>query len=49
MPFGFIMKQEPFTQAYANKLTVLSWGEKDPVFRTRSGFDACIIFPTENP
>lgn len=47
MPFGFVMKKEPFIRAYGNKLTVLSWGEKDPVFRTRSGFDACIIFPKE--
>ncbi len=45
MPFGFVMSQEPFTQAYGNKLTVLRWTDKDPVFRTRSGFDACILFP----
>ena len=47
MPFGFVMKKEAFTRAYNDKLTVLSWDKKDPVFRTRSGFDACIIFPQE--
>ena len=47
MPFGYVMKNSPLIQAYGHKLTVLSWSEKDPVFRTRSGFDACIIFPQE--
>ena len=47
MPFGFVMSQEPFTRTYGNKLTVLRWTDKDPVFRTRSGFDACILFPRE--
>lgn len=47
MPFGYIMKGHPFAQAYSNKLTILNWSEKDPVFRTRSGFDTCIIFPQE--
>ncbi|MBO5911046.1 MAG: hypothetical protein J6Q05_02485 [Elusimicrobiaceae bacterium] len=47
MPFGYIMRNEPFTHTYGHKLTVLSWDKKDPVFRTRSGFDTCIIFPKE--
>ena len=47
MPFGYVMKNTPFTHAYGHKLTVLNWSEKDPVFRTRSGFDTCIIFPQD--
>ncbi len=45
MPFGYVMQNSPVTQAYGDKLTVLHWSEKDPVFRTRSGFDVCVIFP----
>ena len=47
MPFGYVMKNSPLVRAQNGQLTVLSWGPKDPVFRTRSGFDACIIFPQE--
>ena len=47
MPFGYVMQNAPFTKASNGQLTVLSWGKKGPVFRTRSGFDACIIFPQE--
>ena len=47
MPFGFVMRREKFTQTPAAQATVLSWMEKDPVFRTRSGFDVCILFPKE--
>ena len=49
MPFGFVMRSEPFVHACSNRLTLLNWSEKDPVFRTRSGFDACVIFPQEHP
>lgn len=45
MPFGFVMYKESFTHAFGPKATVLTWSDKDPVFRTRSGFDACIILP----
>ena len=44
MPFGFVMRREKFTQVSDSKATVLRWKE-DLVLRTRSGFDACIIFP----
>lgn len=48
MPFGYVMQNSPVAQAYGDKLTVLHWSEKDPVFRTRSGFDVCVIFPRES-
>ncbi len=48
MPFGYVMQNSSFAQTYGNKLTILHWGEKDPVFRTRSGFDVCVIFPKES-
>ena len=48
MPFGYVMQNSPVTQAYEDKLTVLHWSKKDPVFRTRSGFDVCVIFPKES-
>ena len=48
MPFGYAMKEEPFIRAYGKKVTLLRWEEKDPVFRNRSGFDACLIFPKED-
>ena len=47
MPFGYVMKNESFTRASDGQLTILNWDKKDPVFRTRSGFDTCIIFPAE--
>ena len=47
MPFGYVMQHAPFVNTYGNKLMILSWSDKDPVFRTRSGFDTCIIFPLE--
>jgi len=47
MPFGYVMRNSPFVQADGRKLTVLNWSGKDLVFRTRSGFDVCIIFPRE--
>lgn len=49
MPFGFVMQKEKFTRARGTRAAVLSWSAKDPVYRTRSGFDACIIFPSEEP
>ena len=48
MPFGYIMKEAPFTKANNGQLTILNWDKKGSVFRIRSGFDTCIIFPTES-
>ena len=45
MPFGFVMAGNPLTRTDGLHATVLHWTEKDPVFRTRSGFDACVILP----
>ena len=45
MPFGFVMADSPLTRTDGLHATVLHWMEKDPVFRTRSGFDACVILP----
>lgn len=46
MPFGFVMQKHPFAQTIGQHVTVLSWPDTDSVFRTRSGFDVGLIFPS---
>ncbi len=45
VPFGYVMRQEPFTKAKQD-VSVLLW-PKASAFSVRSGFDACFIFPKE--
>ncbi len=45
MPFGYVMQNYPFVRSVEQDVTVLSWPQADTVFRTRSGFDTCLIFP----
>ncbi len=44
MPFGYVMQKTPFATTKEGKVAILSWPEKT-AFSTRSGFDACVIFP----
>ncbi len=44
LPFGFIMRHSPLAHAEKNQVTVLSW-PKGSIWRVRSGFDKCLIFP----
>lgn len=46
MPFGYAMQKSAVVQAKEGKVSILSWPEKT-AFGTRSGFDACLIFPEE--
>ena len=47
LPFGAVMQRESFAQVSSGKSpTILSWKKNSP-YRIVSGFDACIIFPTE--
>ncbi len=45
-PFGYVMQRENFSTATPNNITILSW-PRTSAFRTRSGFDTCLIFPKE--
>lgn len=46
MPFGFVMQEHPVSTVVGQDITVLSWPRSDSIFRTRSGFDVCLIFPS---
>ena len=48
MPFGYVMQSKLSDQYHPQHITIFSWPQAS-IFSTRSGFDACLIFPEEEP